>query len=534
MAIDLSLDRIRAVLAQLPQYTRPTIHITGTNGKGSVVALLSSILQASNITTGRFTSPHLVARYDSICINGSPISESLYDEVKAYVKTADDQIHAGLTNFELLTLIALQAFERNQVDVVVLEVGLGGRLDATNIVPDDAIWVSGLTAVDLDHQAFLGGSVEAIAREKAAIARPGRPFVLGPQLAHPDVAYVVHDVVKERGAHLLDHIRISKDIDGDPTSFALSQERFSPPLGDTFLASLPCFPDTILKGRLPLCGEHQLQNLSVALTVISALFTHPPPTTMTSRCDVYKSRISPSTITKGIESVRWPGRLSFHSVPTPDAPDSQELVVLADGAHNAASAATLSAYITHLLSHLHPPETTRPRRLNLIYILGLSHSPPKTPLETLSPLFPPTLPNNGHQLDVQISVAILPFIPPTDMPWIKIEPSVNIRTTINQLFTPDQVEKFGLQVRDFLQPNSTAAAQTETHITNTELPLNGALVEALKWASSASHRDQDEGGMCLVIVAGSLYLVADFYRYLIHIGRGPDVYPDPFLGQSTN
>jgi dihydrofolate synthase len=170
MSIDLSLDRLRILVNHLPPYTRPTCHIAGTNGKGSVSALVSSILQSS-LNVGRYNSPHLVSIYDCITINNIPVSSALYNAARAEVTEKDFEKGTKLSSFEILTLTALRVFEREQVDVAVVEVGMGGRLDATNIIPDDTILVSALTAVDVDHQFYLGDTVGKIALEKAGIAR---------------------------------------------------------------------------------------------------------------------------------------------------------------------------------------------------------------------------------------------------------------------------------------------------------------------------------------------------------------------------
>src|SRR5882762_9813819 len=184
MSIDLTLDRIRTLASHMKTpYTRPTCHIAGTNGKGSVTAILSSILFSSlpPLSVGRFNSPHLVSIYDSITINNKPVASSVYANARGAIESVDRVNSVGASSFELLTLTALLVFEEAGVDIVVIEVGMGGRLDATNIILDECILVSALTAVDLDHQAFLGNTVEDIATEKAAIARSGKPFIIGKQ-----------------------------------------------------------------------------------------------------------------------------------------------------------------------------------------------------------------------------------------------------------------------------------------------------------------------------------------------------------------
>jgi folylpolyglutamate synthase/dihydrofolate synthase len=465
MSIDLSLDRLYRLVDHLPTYTRPTCHIAGTNGKGSVSSVLSSIIQKSSLSVGRYNSPHLVSIYDCIVINNEPVDPDVYAKAKADVERADKEHETKLSSFELLTLTALYIFEQARLDVVVIEVGMGGRLDATNIMPDEAILVSALTAVDLDHQAFLGNTVSDIAKEKAGIARKGRPFVLGPQ-KHIEVESVVKSVVGQAGGNVVEAVSVAKrpwneGIDGvKDDSFSFETASFKEPSPQPVIISIPCFPEPI-HTLLPLYGEHQLDNLGVAVSVITQLLTHPSSAHLN-----LGTRITPETVSEGIRSVRWPGRLSFHHLPTS--------VVLADGAHNPASSATLGAYITHLLSLAGKNKT-----ITITYVLSLSHSPPKTPLQTLSPILPPTLPAKSD-IKLKVNVAVLRFTPPEGMPWVKSVPPSVLREVVTEL-VPDA----GLWVSD---EEST-----------------DQLEDALKWA-------EDKGG--LIVLAGSLYLVADFYRLI--------------------
>ncbi|KZT64619.1 FolC bifunctional protein [Daedalea quercina L-15889] len=463
MSIDLSLERIRKLQAQLPAYTRPTCHITGTNGKGSVSALLSSIFRAvapnADFTVGRFNSPHLISVNDSITLNDVPVSAEAYAAARARVVQADVDHAIGASSFELLTCTALNLFETNGADVVVLEVGMGGRLDATNVIPDTTVLVSAMTSVDLDHQAFLGGTVAAITREKAAIARPGRPFVLGQQ-SHPEVEPAAREVVGRAGGELLIAPIVStrewdEELDGPRPGVD-----DVPPPPTPVKSMLPCFENSILT-LLPLHGEHQLANLGVALGVISAIRTH-----AVTRFP-WIDRLTPEAIALGVRNTRWPGRLSWHSVPGISAP------VLVDGAHNAASARTLAAYIASLSA------TGRP--LALTYLLALSSSPSKTPVQTLGPLL---------SLPADIAVAPLPFSPPEGMPWVHHEAREALVAAIDQL-APNAVIWEGI-----------------TDYTHLEDPM-AQLRSALDWAR---HRQEEKGG--LIVVAGSLYLVADFYRLL--------------------
>ncbi|KAF7299595.1 Mur ligase [Mycena chlorophos] len=458
MSIDLTLDRIQRLASHLQPYTRPTCHIAGTNGKGSVAALVSSIFSTA-IRVGRFNSPHLVSVTDSIVIDNEPVTDEVYSTAKADVMQADEQHGTKLSSFEILTLTALLIFERAKVDVVVLEVGLGGRLDATNIVSDECVLVSALTAVDLDHQAFLGNTVEAIAAEKAAIARSGKPFVLGNQ-AHPEVENVVANAVTNAEATMLYALPVftrdwDKDVDGpEPEPFSLLVDGLPPPIPVRF--SMPCF-DHPVRALLPLHGQHQLDNLALAVSVVSAALTSIELASL-------RSRFTDKSIADGIRNTRWAGRLSFHAYPP--------LLVLADGAHNPASAVTLGAYLSELLAPL-------PKPISLTYILSLSAAPQKSPIDTLAPLFA-----LASQEGIDIGAALVGFSPPEGMPWVRAVPQSELVETVKALHPA---------VDSWSAPPDTA----------------DELKSALDWATR-----RHEGKAGLAVVAGSLYLVADFYRLL--------------------
>ena len=493
--MDLSLERIKALLSCLPPYTLPTIHIAGTNGKGSVSSFVASILQASGFTVGRFNSPHLVSVLDSILLNGKPVGLDAYNRARRLVEDADSELNIGATSFELLTATALMLFESAKLDIVVLEVGMGGRTDATNAISDECVLVSALTAVDLDHQKFLGDTVDRIAVEKASIARKGRPFVVGPQ-RYPDVLVSVRNVVEEVGAEIVyaePATMRSWDEAVDGPSEPVVASRFpSPPLlahATTATAravslSLPCFPH-LINTQLPLHGDHQLDNLGVAVTIISTLLTD----SSSVRRLPFQSNITPKNIAAGVRSTSWAGRLSFHDVPLSrlipmrDGTEDRDgsLVVLVDGAHNPASASALGSYISHLLKAISAGDSDDV--LNLTFIVALSHSPPKTPAQTLLPLLSFERPTD---IKMKVSAAALEFTPVDGMPWLRPVPSSEIREVIKDVdreisvWTPREGER-------------------ET------------VGSALLWA----HEEQRKhGGKGLVCLAGSLYLVADFYRIL--------------------
>jgi dihydrofolate synthase / folylpolyglutamate synthase len=320
------LDAIRSVLDALghPERSYPTVIVAGTNGKGSTGSMLASILDCAGYRTGLYTSPHLVRVNERIRVSRGEISDEAFAAAFGEVwESAEERIKLDvlgrrLSFFEILTALAFLHFARMQVDVAVLEVGLGGRLDATNVTePRVAI----ITNVDLDHQEFLGDTQALIAREKAGVIRSGRPAISGCE--HPEAREVIRQYCQEVGAELLDLREIAlathlRDFDGRFV-FDLTLN------GETFKDLSPA-----------LAGKFQVQNAIAAVAAAWRL-----------RSDGFS--IAGTAISAGLRSVRWPGRLQ--------AICAKPLVLL-DGAHNPAGARELAAY---LREHL------QGRRLRLVY-----------------------------------------------------------------------------------------------------------------------------------------------------------------------
>lgn len=372
MSIDLSLNRMRALAARLPRYTRPTIHIAGTNGKGSVAAIVSSVLHESGLRVGRFNSPHLVHVWDCIDLYGCAVSPEQYERVRKEVEEANRGISAS--PFEVLTGTALKLFEDEKVDAVVLEVGMGGGSDATNVIPDDTVAVSVITSVGLDHMRWLGDTVEAIAKVKAGITRKAGTVVLGPQ-SHPNVKSIVSSVAEELGAALVDATS-SVHL----TALPCSDPRALPPPPQEVTWQSRYFNEEIHL-RFSLHGAHQLENLATSLTAVECL--------VESGGLSWKS-ITPVTISNGVKNTRWPGRLSWH--------EYRGLRLLVDGAHNEGSAIALRQYLDTLSTLADSPRT---------FVVSLSHSPPKTAQSVLRPLLRP-----GDR------IALTGFSPVVGMPWV--------------------------------------------------------------------------------------------------------------------
>jgi len=297
--IDLKLERVRRAAAALghPERCAPTVHVAGTNGKGSTAAMLAAMLTADGRRVGLYTSPHLVSFRERITIGGIPISEDAVVEGVSAIRTTLGTA-LDLTCFEVMTLLAWRAFAAAEVDAVVLEVGLGGRLDATNVVtPAVAI----VTNVGLDHEAYLGNDLATIAGEKAGIIKAGVPVVSG-------ATGVAAEVVAARAAELGSALEV---LDRD---FALARD----PDGALVYRSRTATLGPLVLG---LAGAHQRRNAALALRALE-LAPGLTPTTAAMR--------------SGLADVRWPGRLQVVS---------REPLVLLDGAHNAAGIEALVAEV---------------------------------------------------------------------------------------------------------------------------------------------------------------------------------------------
>jgi dihydrofolate synthase/folylpolyglutamate synthase len=250
--VKLGLENVRRLLARFndPQQHLRCAHVTGTNGKGSVCAMMASICREEGLRVGLFTSPHLVRFNERICINREPISdEAMVAGLNAIRSRIEPEYHP--TFFEITTVLAFNYFWQQQCDFVVLEAGLGGRLDATNVILPV---VATLTAIDLDHQKFLGQTKAEIAREKAGIIKPHTPVVSAPQA--PEVEDVIREAAEMRSAPLLFVDRPWQDS----------------PVG--------------------LTGSHQRLNAALAVSSLQA----------------GELEISPPAVVRGLAEVRWLGR----------------------------------------------------------------------------------------------------------------------------------------------------------------------------------------------------------------------------------
>lgn len=301
-----------------PQRRLQSILIAGTNGKGSTAATLASIVQTAGYRTGLYTSPHLLRVNERMQINQEPISDAefavIYERVDAAAReqVAHGELPWHPSFFEMLTAMAFEYFASAGVELAVLEVGMGGRLDATNIV-DPCISV--ITDIDFDHQKFLGNTLPEIAREKAGILRPKGTVVLLPQ--HPQVNDTLGKEIMERGARAVSAVKhMASMTPGAAVTTRGGQNRFP-------LAVI----GKEINIEFPLPGRHQLRNLALAITTAEEL----------NKCGFH---ISPLDVERGVRMTRWPAR--FQVIP---AEDGFPEVVL-DVAHNPAGAWALRSALS--------------------------------------------------------------------------------------------------------------------------------------------------------------------------------------------
>ncbi len=310
------LDSERDLLEVLghPERSVASVHVAGTNGKGSVCAMLASVLRASGFRTGLFTSPHLVRLNERFRVDGEMVDDEQLSLLMSRVESAAEAVDATgghpVTFFECCAAIAFEHFRDRNVQVAVLETGMGGRLDATNVVTPA---VSVITRIAIDHAAYLGDDLATIAGEKGGIIKPGRPVVIG---AMPDEAReVLVQVAKEAGAPLCDAServsidRLDAGLEGVRVRVATASNSY-PPIA------------------LPLVGDYQLENLALVVAACEVLR------------DEVRLPIPDKALLEGLASVRWEGRLQVLQ---------RDPLLLVDGAHNPDAAHALAQSLRRLL-----------------------------------------------------------------------------------------------------------------------------------------------------------------------------------------
>jgi dihydrofolate synthase/folylpolyglutamate synthase len=315
-----------------PERAFEAVLIAGTNGKGSVTVMVETALRAAGRRTARYTSPHLVRLEERFVIDGDEVRTEVLREAAGRVRDAAESLmrrgalESPPTFFEGTTAIAFELFRRASIEIAVLEVGLGGRLDATNVVTPIA---TAITSIDFDHQAQLGDSIESIAREKAGIIKPGVPVVCGPLPAAAD--RVVREIADARSARMiraLDRVRITDAEDrasAQPASHRSAVSGFSRTLPDSEpLLDLRTPRWSLARVRLALSGRHQRDNAAVAVALLEELAQSGPP-------------IQEEAVRAGLTRAEWPARLERFQ--------AGETEILLDAAHNPAGARALASYL---------------------------------------------------------------------------------------------------------------------------------------------------------------------------------------------
>jgi len=313
-----NLDRMRQFMSHLgdPQKDYPIIHVAGTKGKGSVASFCASVLTAQGCKTGLYTSPHMIEFTERIRINGQEISKAKLVELVEAVKPVIQKV-PEITTFELTTVLAFLYFSQEKVDSALVEVGLGGRLDATNIV-DPLVAV--ITSISYDHVQILGNTLSEIAGEKGGIIKPNRPVVIAPQKEEARIK--LEEIAQERNSSL---IQVGRDYLFAADSHSLDGQSFlvwtpdEQPLVDEFIESGGRDLWSPLRLRIPLLGFHQVEN---AATAYSALKT----------AEKYGITLSHDAYRSGFANANWQGRMEILQ---------RHPLVLVDSAHNRFSALRL-------------------------------------------------------------------------------------------------------------------------------------------------------------------------------------------------
>ncbi|KAI7855608.1 Mur ligase [Circinella umbellata] len=419
--MDLGLERIQKLLSILgnPQDQLKVIHVAGTNGKGSVCAYTASVLRQLHLTVGRFNSPHLIEPQDSIYINDGPVGKEEYDRTLLYVERVNNDQQLFASSFERLVATSLLIFVNHKLDWVVMEVGLGGTLDATNVFKHPKMTI--ITAIGWDHATILGGSMESIAQAKAGIIKPRCPVVLAPQ----DESDVLNTLVQQ-AMKLNAPFKLVKEAEQRKEEGEYRLE----------------LDEHIYDYSVPLRGDYQRANSATAITGLIWLR------------DLGDIQFTDKQLQEGIAKTYWPGRLE--QIPSTILKGGQKLPsILVDGAHNAPATRALRKYIDDTIDSK--------QQQSIIWIVGVTTG--KDIKEMLQILLRP-----------KDSIFAVPFSQPVGMPWIESVSPQEIKDIADKLLVKE-VKTFG-NIKSCLQA-----------LPNDDLNYK-------------------------VVICGSLYLVADFYRFL--------------------
>ncbi|KAF4540221.1 Dihydrofolate synthetase fol3 [Lasiodiplodia theobromae] len=393
--IELGLARVGQLLKQTPLPWR-AIHVAGTNGKGSICTAASAMLHRAGISHGRFTSPHLIDRWDCISINEEPVAESVFREVEHLVQGRNEREGINATEFELLTATAFELFTRAKIEIGVIETGMGGRLDATNVLQQPLVTV--ICKIGIDHQAFLGDTIEKIAFEKAGIMKPGVPVVVE-GTNRPSVVEVIQQRAKEISAGPVYMVNGLPDLPESNSEYK------------NFLKAKDFQPHEILNTA---CAH------KATLLALEALGRKPD---------------DELSLFNGLADVKLPGRLQ--TLDLGRITERKSPAVL-DGAHNVDSAEALGCFVESL---------RKKSKSGVVWVLSVSYG--KAMIEMLKPLL-----RNGD------SVVAAEFGPVDGMPWVKPTPAGEIVAAANATATLHETAECGPDVPAALK-KAAALASTD-------------------------------------------------------------------------
>ena len=478
--INLGLSRITSLLTHHPvlshrQLPFQSFHIAGTNGKGSVASYLSALLYAYNFRpVGRFTSPHLIDRWDCISIDEETVSESLFRQCEDEVQWVDQENRIGASEFELLTATAFSCFAKKGVKWAVVECGVGGARDATNVLRADEVCCSVMTRIGRDHEALLGVEGEAgIAREKSGIFKSGVPAVVdGKNLVNEGVRRVLEEQAKNVGV-------LDNKVIWAKWEYILEKR-------SQLDGSLQALIDHAQQQRN--LTPYQLDNLAVALTAFRTARQSPGTrdTTTSPRSERPAALQDLLPFMPGFGSKpSWPGRLqTIHLPPSlTNQPNQSSFTTLLDGAHNPQAAQLLSEYVQLNIRNPSPSSPTDPtphsQQRPITWLLATTQG--KDTHAILSTLISP-----GDQ------VVTCEFGPVDGMPWIQAEICEKLCEVAREILATSVSPSGG--------PSPACTAIKDPRL---------ALQEAVRLTSSV-----DNGGSENLVIAGSLYLAGDILRLL--------------------
>ncbi|ORX59901.1 FolC bifunctional protein [Piromyces finnis] len=455
MSIKIGLERSIELLKLIgnPQNTFKIIHVGGTNGKGSISSFIGSMLNSCSLKVGRYNSPHFIHEYDSIRIFEKTVSKTCYDNARKIVEQANNSHNLKASQFELLTATAFLCFSMEKVDVAIIEVGLGGRLDATNVCSNSLASV--FSSIGIDHQAFLGNTVEEIASEKSGIIKDNVPVIIAPQTYNSAKEILCNEAKEHKSPCYL--VSASRKHPTKP-NWAIN----------TFFGQDFEYP-------LPLQGGFQLDNSAVAVKTVEVVIKQlieqkiNPFSSITSYHD-NKQAIDEKLI-KGLSEVKWPGRLEWLVHPKCGK-------VLLDGAHNTDCAIALRRYIDEYLEKQSKIDNYS---TPIQWVFGMTQG--KDLDKVLDILVSP-----------EDSVFAVPFRQPEQMTWIHCTPPIDIKNfMINKYQQQFNEAELNEKFRAF--DNAMDAFEELKNVREKRMKINNTEP--------------------LVVICGSLYLVADIYQSLL-------------------